>query len=633
MRRSESVNGLLDELRLVCRQLGLSRKQLAEKLEINRDTVDTWYSHGSTHAEPSTASIGKIEAFLEELSKQGITTGSFFPMTGGNASPVQGQSKDKIVDSESRDDHVQKGKPVTRKGGELKTIQDKSMLLPYKTITDCIHDDISLTRMETEIVDTPQFQRLRAYKQLGTAYLTYPCAVHTRFEHSLGTLAQAADMVNRINSNPLLDKKVEYEEEILVRLVALLHDIGYAPFGHELEDEASIIPKHENRYEEFLASSRSRIGEIIKKYLNQDYLRELVAILKAKEEEEVNSLQYPYISDIVKNTICADLLDYVKRDNYFTGLKETFGRRFMNYFVVTPIEHQTGKGRSWRLAIRLEKKGILRRDVLSEVIQLLRSRYSLGEKVYYHHTKQVTSAMVSKAVYLSGYYQNLQRLCQLGDEDLLTILQTENSAPGAKQIVDGLRSRQLYKAIYWVTLDSAKHKQHSLVRDLHKDFSKRAEVEREIAEDCSINEEDVIIYCPDSDMSLKEAAVKVMWLDDTTKELSQIHEDPPSGELRELNEKHYALWRFCVLLRGSLVDARGQEISDACFHRWQMVNQNPRFSRVGPDQSLKTLLKFMEEQELTGSQMRELQEIAHLDKSGEVRTVDEWRKLWGKAHS
>lgn len=631
MEDANSVSSLLDKLKLVCKQLNLSRKQLAERLQINRDTVDTWFSSGSTHAKPSAASIRRIEAFLEEVKEQGIITGSFFPLTGGDASLVQGQ--DKIVDSEPQVGHAQKEKPVTRGGGKLRTITDKSMLLSYKTITDCIHDDISLTRMETEIIDTPQFQRLRAYKQLGTAYLTYPCAVHTRFEHSLGTLAQAADMVNRINNNPLRDRKIGREEEILIRLAALLHDIGYAPFGHELEDEASIVPKHENRYEEFLGSSQSKIGEIIKKYLDQDYLRELVAVLKTKKEEEINSLQYPYISDIVKNTICADLLDYVKRDNYFTGLKETFGRRFMNYFMVTPVESQTGNGQSLRLAIRLQKKGILRRDVLSEVIQLLRSRYSLGEKVYYHHTKQVTSAMVSKAVYLSGYHQNLQQLCQLGDEDLLTNLQKQNSTPGAKQIIEELRSRQLYKAIYWVTLDSARYKQHSLVRELHDDFDKRAEVERQIAEDCSINPEDVIIYCPDSDMALKEAAVKVMWLDDTVKELSQVREDPPSGELRELNEKHYALWRFCVLLRGSLVDAKGKEISDACFHRWQMLNENPRFSGVGHDQAFKTLLQFAEEENLAVPEMLELQEIAHLDKSGEQRTPEEWRQLWKKTHS
>jgi hypothetical protein len=84
------------------------------------------------------------------------------------------------------------------------------------------------------------------------------------------------------------------------------------------------------------------------------------------------------------------------------------------------------------------------------------------------------------------------------------------------------------------------------------------------------------------------------------------------------------------MLRGSLVDVKGQELSDVCFHRWQIVNKNPRFSRVGPDQSLKTLLQFMEQENLTGKQMRELQEIAHLDKSGQPHTIEGWKQLWAK---
>jgi len=626
MKSSESAADLLDKLSLISKQLGFSRKQIAERLRVHPDTVDTWFSTGSAHAKPSAANTEKIEEFLREVREQDLITSSFFPLTSGEASCVQGQDKDTVLELQTGE--AQRDEKFIRRS-KLRKISDHSLLLSYKTITDCIHDDIALTAMEIEIIDTPEFQRLRLYKQLGTAYLTYPCAVHTRFEHSLGTLTQADEIVNRINNNPQGDRRIGDEQKILIRLAALLHDIGYAPFGHELEDEASLIPKHEGRYEEFLDSSQSKIGKIIKKYLDEDYLRELLAILKSGKEE-IDSLQYPYISDIVKNTICADLLDYVKRDNYFTGLKETLGRRFMNYFVVTPTESETGKGQSLRLAIRLEKKGIMRRDVLSEVIQLLRSRYSLGEKVYYHHTKQITSAMVSKAVYISGYHQNLQQLCQLGDEGLLTDLQKQNSTSTAKQIVEEFRSRQLYKAVYWVTLRNARYNQHSLVRELHDNFDNRADVERQIADDCSINPEDVIIYCPDSDMALKEAAVKVMWLDGTIKELRRVDEDPPSGELHELNEKHLALWRFCVLLRGSLVDAKGQEISDASVHRWGMLNENPRFSDVGPNQSLKTLLAFVEEENLRGKEMKELQQIAHLDKSGEPVTIENWRQLWKK---
>jgi HD superfamily phosphohydrolase len=55
-------------------------------------------------------------------------------------------------------------------------------------VRDPVHGDIELTREELRVVDTAEFQRLRGIKQLGTAYLVYPGAMHTRFEHSIGTV-------------------------------------------------------------------------------------------------------------------------------------------------------------------------------------------------------------------------------------------------------------------------------------------------------------------------------------------------------------------------------------------------------------------------------------------------------------
>ena len=101
-----------------------------------------------------------------------------------------------------------------------------------KLIRDAVHGDIEMGPLEVELMDTPEFQRLRGIKQLGTAYLVFPSAVHTRFEHSLGT----SWMAHRILQSVRRNQDVSTEDETLIRVAALLHDITHIPFGHTLED-------------------------------------------------------------------------------------------------------------------------------------------------------------------------------------------------------------------------------------------------------------------------------------------------------------------------------------------------------------------------------------------------------------
>ena len=97
------------------------------------------------------------------------------------------------------------------------------------------------------------------------------------------------------------------------------------------------------------------------------------------------------MSDIVGGAISADLLDYLRRDTYFCGLSQYYDERIFESFVVD----------NNRLVVNLEKHGVLRRDALSELVNLLRIRYSLSERVYFHHTKIASGAMISKAVELA----------------------------------------------------------------------------------------------------------------------------------------------------------------------------------------------------------------------------------------
>ena len=93
---------------------------------------------------------------------------------------------------------------------------------------------------EVHIVDTREFQRLAGIKQLGTSDFVFRGAVHTRFEHSLGALAQAQNIIDTVNRNPLA-RQIDERGVRLARLGALLHDLPHVPFGHTLEDEFGLL--------------------------------------------------------------------------------------------------------------------------------------------------------------------------------------------------------------------------------------------------------------------------------------------------------------------------------------------------------------------------------------------------------
>src|SRR5712692_68290 len=94
-----------------------------------------------------------------------------------------------------------------------------------KLIRDAVHGDIQMSALDVELMDTPEFQRLRGIKQLGTAYLVFPSAVHTRFEHSLGTSWMAHRILNAVRRS----ESVSTDDENLIRVSALLHDLTHIP--------------------------------------------------------------------------------------------------------------------------------------------------------------------------------------------------------------------------------------------------------------------------------------------------------------------------------------------------------------------------------------------------------------------
>ncbi len=110
-----------------------------------------------------------------------------------------------------------------------------------------IHGIIGFNEKERRIIDHPYFQRLRHISQLGFANFVFTGATHSRFAHSLGVMHLAGRIFDQIVAAEHAWLAGLFNEEDwsylrqLVRLAALLHDVGHAPFSHS--SEATLPPK------------------------------------------------------------------------------------------------------------------------------------------------------------------------------------------------------------------------------------------------------------------------------------------------------------------------------------------------------------------------------------------------------
>ena len=418
----------------------------------------------------------------------------------------------------------------------------------FVIIRDPIHGDIALSPLEERVLDLADVQRLRGIKQLGTANLVYPGCVHTRFDHSLGANALAKRIVAAVRA---AGTAVDSDLEQLIGIAALLHDVTHVPFGHTLEDERRLFPRHDKgaRLTQLLAGA---LGEALAQL---GVKAQVEAMLGA--DAAPDSPVPPWARQIVSSTIDADLLDYLRRDSYFAGLAQNYDDRIFRYFVVEDDQ----------LAINMTKHGMERPDARSETVQLLRMRYFLTERVYYHHTKVAAGAMISKAVELAHAHGALgeDELLRLNDGQLFERLRRVPTAaapgPHIVGLIDRLERRALLKRGYVISaLSVPLDERRRLVQSFHERVENRRAAELALAAALRCEPAELIIYCPALTV-MKEAAALVH----APAGLVRLNEiDEPASEIKALEARYAALWRLYVFVPPGC-EARAADAARAVF--------------------------------------------------------------------
>ena len=201
-----------------------------------------------------------------------------------------------------------------------------------KRFRDPIHGFIEVSDDELKIIDTIEFQRMRNIKQLATTYLIYHGAEHSRFGHSLGMMHlvtrafnSALDNYKKQNKKDLFNNDTRQVYLQILRLIALLHDIGHAPFSHACEDafEKGIV--HEDFTREIILNTgiRELINNIGEKYKEEYKNCETIItadllwlIYGEKDEIAVKSLDYKFqdfkfLKCFTNSDVDCDKMDYL----------------------------------------------------------------------------------------------------------------------------------------------------------------------------------------------------------------------------------------------------------------------------------------------------------------------------------
>ena len=437
------------------------------------------------------------------------------------------------------------------------TMQDRIDLQPDTFVRIAASGDVPLTKVEKEIVGTADFHRLFRMKQVGSAYLIYPTAVHTKFDHSLGTLNMAAQIIRAIRENPgnsADESHIPPHDEQLIRLSALLHSITALPFGHTLEAAGIIQSQNTDhvRSERFLGTL-SEIGRIVINGIGLNSHQRLLKIFNAGSQGK-DLGKHSYIHDIVHGSLSADLLDTLHRDSYFSNLGLNVDiRRIQQHLFI----NNDGQRRTLALRLWNEGKNSLRRDILAEFMHLVETRYLLAERMWFHRTKRAADAMLTASVLreiLTGSLEQ-KELWEMGDESLIDRLCASKSET-VRILATSILKRLLWKEVATFKYNSfdathlgtASNRLRSVAKILTKDVTARKKAEDALSLHYKVGNGDLLLYCSPITMNLKLLSTRVLLNKKVAGIREHLNDLTTIRKVEMLEEMYRNLWSLSVFV-------------------------------------------------------------------------------------
>ncbi|WP_433922277.1 HD domain-containing protein [Paenibacillus taichungensis] len=253
-------------------------------------------------------------------------------------------------------------------------------LTEEKVFKDPVHNYIHVQDpIIWQLINTPEFQRLRRIRQLGTSFLTFHGAEHSRFSHSLGVYEITRKIISQFERSHYSDWPKE--EKTVALCAALLHDLGHGPFSHSIEEAFNM--NHED-WTCRIITGDTEVGAILRRYA-PDFPEKVASVIQKTYEQ-------PIVVNLVTSPLDADRMDYLLRDAYFTGV---------NYGTID-------LDRILRMLRPYHGRIVVKESGMHAVEDYLMSRYQMYWQIYFHPVTR------SSEIILRQIFKRAKSLIQQG---------------------------------------------------------------------------------------------------------------------------------------------------------------------------------------------------------------------------